>query len=273
MKKKDFCIPVLTYHHVNDSGNFISVKPYIFESHIRHLKEKGYTSLTAHEFLLICSGAVTAPEKPVMITFDDGWLDNWVFAYPILKKYEQKAVIFVVTSLVAEEGRRVRTDEGLVRPLPSHKECQKIIETGQSADIMFSWEEAREMEKSGLIDIQSHTNTHRRWDRLYPDRNERISLLHHELVTSKKIVEEKLNKECNALCWPWGRYDQDYIETALSSGYNALFTTKKGTNTRDTDLKGIRRLGIGNISTFTLRKKLFIHSRSWLSSAYLKYFD
>lgn len=272
MTDNNFSIPVLMYHHVNPQGNFINVKPGAFESHIRYLKEKGYTTLHTNEFNLILKGKLPCPKKPVMLTFDDGWLDNWIFAYPVLLRYQIKAVIFTVTSWIAESGRRKRSDEEITAGLPTHTECQKMVDSNQSADVMISWDEIIEMQNSGLIEFQPHTHRHQRWDKLYNDDKMRINNeLHGELETSKKIVEGRLNKKCNVLCWPWGKYNEDYINIARSMGYELLFTTDKGTNTPATDLLKIKRIVIGDISTFTLRKKLFIHSREWLSRVYLRY--
>ncbi len=272
MNKKSFSVPVLTYHHVNKDGHFINVKPQIFENHIRYLNEHGFTALQTGDLLKIFNGHHMPPKRPVMITFDDGWLDNWVYAFPILKKYGFKAVVFVITSLIAEKGRRQRTDESIPSFLPSHKECQKMIEAGLASEVMLSWEELREMENSGLIDVQSHTHAHIRWDKLYNDHKMKLDALNQDLKLSKETIEKRLDKKCNALCWPWGMYNKDYIDSASSSGYELLFTTEKGTNVPVTEQWRVRRLAIGNISTLTLRKKLFIHSRDWLSKAYLKIF-
>lgn len=272
MKQKNTGIPVLMYHHVNPEGDFINVKPRLFEAQIKYLKESGYTPLDSTELLEILSGARITPEKPIVITFDDGWLNNWTFAFPVLEKFGLKAVIFVVTSLIHDDGRRMRSDEGPVNGLPLHRDCQRMIEAGSAREVMLSWKEIREMEASGLIDIQSHTHTHKRWDKLYPDKKERMVVLSEELKTSKEIIEHKLSKPCNALCWPWGIYDDEYIEAAKAAGYNLLFTTEKGANTSASEPWRIKRLVIGNIGTFALRKKLFIFSREWLSRVYLKYF-
>ena len=267
-----FAIPVLMYHHVNPAGNFINVKPEIFERHLLYLIKNGYSTINTSEMISIIKGELKPPRKPVMITFDDGWLDNWLFAYPVLKKYGMKAVIFVVTSMIHEKGKRMRSDQGHVNALPLHKECLQIVESGSAQDVMLSWEEIREMEDTGLIDIQSHTYTHRRWDKLYPDSKERMIVLGEELKTSKEIIENKLRKPCNALCWPWGKYDNAYMEAARSAGYSLLFTTEKGANTSASGPWRIKRIVIGNIGNFAFRKKLFIFSRDWLSRAYLKYF-
>jgi len=264
-------IPVLMYHHVNPAGNFINVRPENFDAHMRILKEKGFTTLHAAEFGEILSGRQGAPKKPVMITFDDGWLDNWVFAFPILKKHGMMAVIFLITAQLAEQGRRVRADEAMVGPLPKHRESRRLVEEGRSSDVMLSWEEVREMTGSGLVEFHSHTHTHQRWDKLFGDRRKRDEALKNDLQAAKDILEQKLGMKDDALCWPQGFYDHDYLEIATSLGYRMMFTTKTGTNTPETDMQQVRRLVIGDISTVSFRKKLFIHSRPWLSRAYLKY--
>ena len=191
------------YHHVNPEGDFINVRPAIFEQHMRHLKKQRFTALNTEELLSIMDGKQLPPEKPVMITFDDGWLDNWLYVFPILKNYGMKAVIFAITSYIPENGRRQRADEGNASILPDHKECQRKIESGLFSEVMPSWEEIWEMEDSGIIDIQSHTHTHKRWDKLYKDHRELTEVLIQELKMSKQIIEKRLNKQCNALSWPW----------------------------------------------------------------------
>lgn len=269
MNKSRFSIPVLMYHHVNTRGNFINVTPENFEAHMRYLNRHGFTALHTDEFQAILNRQKMPPKKPVIITFDDGWLDNWVFAFPALKKYGMKAVIFVITSLIPEKGRRQRADEGKVAGLPKHKECERMIETGSASEVMVSWEEIREMTDTGLIEIQSHTHTHRRFDKLYADLDERREVLMKELKTSKEIIEEKLGMACDAICWPWGKYHREYVEVARSLGYRLMFTTEKGTNTHGTEPWRIKRITIGDIGIFTFWKKLLIYSHAHLSKVYL----
>ncbi|MBF0344782.1 MAG: polysaccharide deacetylase family protein [Nitrospirae bacterium] len=264
-------IPVLMYHHVNDRGSFITVEVALFELHMRLLKEMGYRTLHTSD-LLDAAFQKSPPHKCVMITFDDGWLDNYVYAYPILKKYDLKAVVFVVTSHVIEKGLRPRSDEGFTTALPSHKECVKMLEGGNGADCVLSWQELQQMELSGLVDVQSHTHSHVRFDKLYQDKDVRLRHLLDDLRLSKELIEQRLNKRCDALCWPWGVYDDEWISTASQLGFKALFTTQTGTNTPQTDLMRVNRLVIGNIGGFSFRKKLFIHSNPWLSRMYVRTF-
>ncbi|MBF0317669.1 MAG: polysaccharide deacetylase family protein [Nitrospirae bacterium] len=264
-------IPVLMYHHVNDRGSFITVDVARFEQHMRLLQRMGYRTLHTDDLLEIAAGAI-APQRCVMITFDDGWLDNYVYAYPILKKYDHKAVIFVVTSRIAENGLRPRMDEGFSTPLPSHKECVGMVEEGNGSQCVLSWQELGQMEHSGVIDVQSHTHTHVRFDKLYEDNADRLAHLHLDLQRSKALIEERLDKKCYGLCWPWGVYDEGWIATATQAGFKALFTTRTGTNTPQDSLLEVKRLVIGNVGEFAFRKKLLIHSSPWLSRAYIRIF-
>lgn len=261
---------MLMYHHVNRVSSFINVTPENFERQMEFLKKNSYKTITVKDYIEITQLKRKVPEKTVMITFDDGWLDNWVFAYPVLKKYGLKAVLFVVTSHIAEKGKRGRADTGDAPELPSHKDCQKKVESGSKAEVMLSWEELKEMESSGIIDVQSHTHTHRRLHRLYEDSKAIMDVLMDELKMSKQMIEEKLNKECIAICWPWGIYNKEYIEAAKKTGYKLAFTTEKGINTLLTDPYRIKRLTIGNISPFQLRYKFFFYSKRWISVPYLK---
>ena len=271
MSTQSPAIPVLMYHHVNPAGNFINVRPETFELQVRYLKEKGFTAVHAGEFSDILAGKAAAPQKPVMITFDDGWLDNWVFAFPILKRYGMKSVIFLITSQIARQGRRRRSDEGQADVLPTHRESKTLMESGRTDEVMLSWNEVAEMKDSGLVEFHSHTHTHRRWDKLFTGRSERNEALRGDLQTAKELLEKK-GLGSNGLCWPQGFYDDDYLAVADSLGYRMMFTTETGTNDSTEELKRIKRIVIGNISSFSLAKKLFIHSRPWLSRAYLRYF-
>ena len=271
MNTRSFAVPVLMYHHVNPAGNFINVMPETFELQMRYLKKKGFTAIHADEFSDILAGKAPAPRKPVMITFDDGWLDNWVFAYPVLKRHGIKAVIFLITSRIARQGRRLRSDEGQPDALPTHRESKTLMENGRADEVMLSWDEVAEMKDSGLVEFHSHTHTHQRWDKMLSDRKGRNEALSADLHAAKEVLEEKgLGGSC--LCWPQGFYDDDYLSLADSLGYRMMFTTEAGTNDAVEKLRRIKRIVIGNISIFSFGKKLFIYSRPWLSRAYLKFF-
>src|SRR5690606_7189850 len=98
--KHALTVPVLMYHHVSPGDGMITVSPVNFEQHLLWLKRRGYSSLTSSQFADHLSGQ-PVPRKSVLITFDDGYLDNWVYAYPLLKKYGFTAMVFLVTSWIS----------------------------------------------------------------------------------------------------------------------------------------------------------------------------
>ncbi|MBF0568167.1 MAG: polysaccharide deacetylase family protein [Nitrospirae bacterium] len=246
------------YHHVNTTGSFITVGVRNFEKQMAFLKEHAYRTINTADLSDILTGRAATTANTVMITFDDGWADNWLYAYPILRKYGLKAVFFVVTSWVHDGGQRQAYDS-----LPSHKECKAKVARGQAKEVVMSWEQLREMEADGLIDVQSHTHTHKKIDE---------GGVYEDLSVSKGLIEGRLGKKCEALCWPWGIYNVKYIDSALTAGFSLLFTTEPGTNTYKSDPLKIKRIAIGDIGVMKFRKKLFIHSDDGLSRLYLKVF-
>lgn len=244
------------YHHVNTAGSFITVGLRNFERQMAFLKDRGYRTINTEDLADILNGNATAASNTVMITFDDGWADNWHYAYPVLRKYALKAVFFVVTSWIHDGTAEIGT-------FPYHKECKALVAEGRLIEAAMSWEQLREMEDSGLIDIQSHTHTHKKLDE---------DGIYQDITTSKGLIEGRLSKKCEAVCWPWGIYNDKYISDALRAGYKLLFTTELGTNTQKTGPLEIKRIAIGDIGVVKFRKKLFIHSDDGLSKLYLRIF-
>jgi peptidoglycan/xylan/chitin deacetylase (PgdA/CDA1 family) len=135
-------VPVLVYHHFaqNKVGIIMpgsTVTADKFRNDMKMLKDEGYSPIFFSELEGYISGGKNLPSKPVMITFDDGYLSNYEIAYPILRDSGMKADIFVIGWCV---GIKKRPD-GKMLPRIAH----------------FSWDDAREMEKSGCVEVQSHT--------------------------------------------------------------------------------------------------------------------
>jgi peptidoglycan/xylan/chitin deacetylase (PgdA/CDA1 family) len=150
-------VPVLMYHSVgipnpNWIWKFLTIPYEIFEDHLRMLKRKGFNTIDFAQLYDYVSSGKTIPPNPIVLTFDDGYLDNWVYAYPLLKKYGFKGTIFVNPEFVdpTEEYR------------PNLKDVWdgKVKEDNLAPHGFLSWREMREMEKSGVMDIQSHGMTH-----------------------------------------------------------------------------------------------------------------
>ena len=150
-------VPVLMYHSVGVPNHkwiwkFLTIPYRIFEDHLRMLKRKKFNTIDLLRLYSYRSNAEPIPPNSIVLTFDDGYLDNWVYAYPLLKKYGFKGTIFVNPEFVdPTEDYRTNLEDvwaGKVR-------LQELISHG-----FLSWREMREMEKGGVMDIQSHGMTH-----------------------------------------------------------------------------------------------------------------
>jgi len=156
MREYDKPVPVIYYHSVGEKNpgwkrNFLTLGTKYFEDQIRYFR-KNFSVISLKEMLDIREGSAKPVSNPLVITFDDGYLDNWIWAFPVLKRYDTKATIFVSPEFV--DPRPV------VRPtsLDIEKGRADFDQAGNGS--FLSWDEMRLMEQSGLIDIQSHTMTH-----------------------------------------------------------------------------------------------------------------
>ena len=129
-------VPILMYHNLAQEGSgndTISVQR--FEEHLAALQDAGYTTITFQDLLAYVEQGTELPEKPVLLTFDDGYESNYTLAYPLLQQYQMKATIFVIGVSMGKDTYK---------------------DTGQAMIPHFTQEQAAEMEASGLVAIESH---------------------------------------------------------------------------------------------------------------------
>ncbi len=251
-------IPVVMYHHVSPAGKGLTVSPRLFEEQIESLKRDGWKTLAGDEYLQLIQQA-EIPRKCVLLTFDDGFADNYVYAYPILKRYGMKAVLFVATSFI--ENSEVKRKN--FHPLP-HKEAWRLAFIERRSEVMCTWMELREMQEDGVFDIQAHSHGH---DTHVYIKEKRYSELRADLLICKKTIEERLSKEALHLSWPKGSYDYESIRIATEIGFKAIYTTERGPNTPG-NLKAVRRLAVKKDGRWLINR-LNIYSSTFLSKLYL----
>lgn len=192
-RNQNLSIPVFMYHSISTSrNNPLCVSSAQFEKQLRTLIEGGFTPITATELNTAYQMGTQLPRNPFVITFDDGYTDNYTRAFPILKKYNAKATIFVITSLISQ-GKWYLT-----------------------------WDQLREMEESGLVDIESHTVNH------YDLNTLSKTQVKKELLGSRTILEEKLHKPVEIFCYPAGKFNPQIVTMLKESGYKMSFTTRPG---------------------------------------------
>ncbi len=255
------CIPVVMYHHVSTADRELNVNPGIFEDQLRALSTRGWKTLSGEEFIFFIGNRKEKPRKCVLLTFDDGFADNYVYAYPILKKFHMKAMLFAAVDFV--EDRDMKRDSFVSL---SHNDAWRLAFTERRSEVMCTWKELQEMDNAGVFDVQSHGMSHRTPEYM---KGRKYAELKKDLSGGKAALEERLLKKIFHFSWPQGHYDEEGIKIANEVGYKALYTTERGANTLS-DLDIIKRLPVKGRNGKWLLGKLPIYSSALLSKVYLK---
>lgn len=279
-------IPVLMYHHVSPNPGLVTVSPETFHTQMAWLARHNYRSIGADDLAAFLAGT-PLPEKSVMITFDDGYLDNYLYAHPVLQSLGLKAVLFVTTGWLgqgtprgivhkdvqkvgagdtAHRGQRMPAASALT---PSHRVCMERIAAGQADDVMLRWSEVVEMNAAGSFEFHSHTHTHQRWDRLASDPQARRTKLAEDLAASRAALKTHLGSVSPHLCWPQGYFDADYQAVAHSAGFTHLYTVNKGTCTAKTPASAIPRVVVKDRADGWFGRRLWLYRHPALTRAYL----
>ena len=192
-KEANVKIPILLYHDFvatvpdSDPDNFSYINtPQSYEENIKVLLEDGYKFISFQELHDANNGKIELPEKPILVTFDDGYYSNYEYIFPILKKYNVKASIFVVTDKIGKEidGKKY-----------------------------LSWEQCKEMQDSGLVEIFSHSKKHVFYDKLP------VRMIRDDVIESYKIIEENLGrKNLKVFAHPYGAYTKETVWTLKLNG-------------------------------------------------------
>lgn len=248
------------YHHVMPDHKELSVTPQIFEEQISVIKKNGWKTLLVDEFLYLMNHHETSRKKCVLLTFDDGFVDNYLYAYPILRKYKMNAVLFVATDFITDLD--IKRDN--FKPM-SHKQMWRLAFTERKHEVMCTWKELREMQQEGVFDIQSHGHTHKIPEFIKEGNYKRLK---EDLKLSKDLLKKYLNKEVQHFAWPSGLYTDRAVAIAKELNFKALYTTQRGANTED--LFHLKRISVKCKGSTWLQSKLIIYSSSLLSKIYSK---
>ncbi|HEX8964500.1 MAG TPA: polysaccharide deacetylase family protein [Rhodocyclaceae bacterium] len=235
-------IPVLMYHHVSPAPGLVTVSPGCFRAQMEYLARDGWHAIGCDDLAGFLDGA-PLPAKSFLITFDDGYLDNYVHAYPVLREFGLRATIFGVTGWIGEGPARAAAGDAAALPeCPDHRGCKAAIGRGEADAVMLRWSEAERMRRDGCCEFHSHTHSHRRWDREIADAGERRRLLAGDLAQSRGTLSARLGVDSRHLCWPQGYYDDAYLDIARAAGFTHCYTTEKRVNRSGADPLRIGRL-------------------------------
>ncbi|MBN2120517.1 MAG: polysaccharide deacetylase family protein [Candidatus Omnitrophica bacterium] len=205
-------IRILFYHHVGlpgDDDPNLYVSPAAFERQMRHLKRDSKV-ISFDELMSFLKDKAYPEQDCVVITFDDGWKDNYEVAYPILKKYGFPATIFVATGLVGKKN-------------------------------MLTWEQILEMSNDG-ISFGAHSVTHPHLTKID------LKAAREEILNSKKELEEQIGKKVSWFAYPFGEFNSEIIKILKELDFECACSVINGSATRIEDLFILKRNGVGNFS-------------------------
>ncbi len=209
---------ILMYHSVSAGADyFMNVEPKDFERQMAYLAEKK-TPVIAFGELVRRLHSNQPLGGAVVLTFDDGYRDNYTVAFPILKKYGFPATIFVTTDMIGKVDKR-----NLAR---------------------LSIEEIKEMEASGLIDIEPHTKTHPKLATLF------ATVAEQEIQGSKHAIEEVLGKSALIFAYPYGNFNDETERLVRDAGFVAAVSVGEGTVHAKSDSYRLPRNSIDRSTTF-----------------------
>jgi peptidoglycan/xylan/chitin deacetylase (PgdA/CDA1 family) len=195
-----FRVPLLAYHHIMDADSStddrVANSPFTvsreqFRQQMRHLAENGFKTIGLDQLTERIAGrGQDEPGPAIVITFDDGWRDNFQFAFPTLVEFGLTATFFVISGSIDSEE-------------------------------YMSWAQLREMQNRGM-QIESHTHSHVPLELLTESDAEQ------ELLQSRALIEQRVGKAVRYMSFPHGSYNKGIIDMAEQAGYAACGTSNIG---------------------------------------------
>ena len=194
-------VPILLYHRFGQTvADGMTIKTSVFEEQLKYLRDNGYTVIPLRKLVAWYQKKGPAPApKSVVIVEDDAHISVYTDMLPLAKKYRVPVTIFIYPSAVS------------------------------NAKYAMTWDQLRELKKSGLFDFQSHTYWHPNFKR---ERRKLKPADFDKLVSSQFLkAKDKINKELGVsvdlLAWPFGIYDDDLLKRATAAGYSGTFTIER----------------------------------------------
>lgn len=194
-------VPILLYHRFGPTvADGMTVTTSVFEEHLKYLRDNGYKVIPLRQLVnwYQKKGPAPAP-KSVVIVEDDAHKSVYTDMLPLAKKYNVPVTVFIYPSAVS------------------------------NAKYAMTWDQLRELKKSGLFDFQSHTYWHPNFKRerkklKAPDFDKLVS---SQLQKAKDKIAKELGVTVDLLAWPFGIYDDDLLRRAAAAGYTGTFTIER----------------------------------------------
>ncbi|MDD4899700.1 MAG: polysaccharide deacetylase family protein [Candidatus Omnitrophica bacterium] len=221
--RSKYVVPILMYHSVNPAAKEnlrLVVPPEIFDRQMGFLKKNRYNVIPVESLIKLIKENKKIPPKTLCITFDDGYKDNYLYAFPVLKKYNLPATVFII-----------------------------VNEIGRGQNDRLSWDEVKKMRDSGIVFFGSHCLGPEPLVNMHSD-----AQILHEITDSKKALEEKLGVKIPIFSYPEGLFNPKIRQMVIDAGYSGAVATNPGRQFANDDCFALKRLRIsrnaGNMFVF-----------------------
>ncbi len=226
-------LPILMYHKIAEPPPHVKspalyVRPRDFAVQMEKMLSWGYQTVDFHELSRYFAGKQTLPKKGFVVTFDDGFLDNFTNAMPVIKALSLKATVFLVSDFIGKTSSWPESREKHVEPLLSMKHIE-------------------EMQKNG-VSFQAHSKTHRHIDRLPKDE------VFDEVMACRADLLRNIGEEQVCFCYPYGNYDDSVLDVVKSAGYKMACSIRRGNRYTEKERFFLPRIPV-HLDTSTKRLK------------------
>lgn len=210
--KNQYVVPIIMYHKIDGASatSRLSVSPESFKAQMGFLKKHKYNVVKLEDLAEMIRKDKSL-SKTIAITFDDGYEDNYLNAYPVLKKFGLPATIFIIPAMIGNDG-------------------------------YLTWDQVIEMSESGIIIIGSHSLSHP-WLPSQADQR-----LDSEIMGSKQAIESHIRKDVYSFSYPMGAFNKNVREKVIKAGYKIAVATNPGKKYPKHDLFAMKRLRISSTS-------------------------
>ncbi len=215
-------IPILTYHSIDSSGSTISTAQEVFNSHIEYLADQGYKTISMRTYHDRLMGLLPKNEREIVLTFDDGFKNNYDVVFPLLKRFGFTATFFLTVGFIG-------------------KTCRWPMDPSIPEMSLLSWDEVREMSAGGM-EFGAHTVTHVDLTEV----SDVIAL--EEIAGSKSTMEDQLCKPVDFFCYPYGKYSERNVDMVKESGFLGGCSIRYGVRNQADDRYCLRRVGTARFS-------------------------
>ena len=246
-KKK---VPVLMYHSISDVANRrfrqFTVSPTLFAEQMGYLHQHAYTPITVTQLVrALFRGEIALPERPVVLTFDDGFADFFTEVLPLLKQYGFVATLYISTAFVNGTSSWLKYE-------------------GERTRRMLTWDQLSEISASG-IECGAHSHSHRQLDTLS------CLIAQEEIVLSKRLLERHLKQEILSFAYPYGYHSATIRRQVREAGFSSACAVKHAMSSETTDSFALARLMVrADTNADAFAALLTGHASSIITTMYLR---